>query len=167
MSLPTYYTETLRLIQTLLGLGPSGCGNACGYTVAEITVAHNSFFPTTLLTEDQVNTYMRYGVKKGVFLFGGCRTSASPPIQCADLESYIPTHPTSSQTFFVNTAMAALNPINAAYLNPVPSTCTDVCNSQYPGFRATGQGFGMANTGNGFPGVVYCTTTCNASTSLI
>jgi hypothetical protein len=123
MSTPPNFAPTLRLIQTINGLPRTGCSAPCGHTALTIQQRHNSEFPTTPLTLADVDTYLRAGVRHGVFHFGGCATG-------------------SQQTFFINTAMASLNPINQAYVNVGYMQNLD---QDSPGYLACGSDAALGN----------------------
>lgn len=63
----TNHQELLQLIKTLNGLPRTGCTNACGHTVQTIFEAHNTNFPESPLTLEQVAALMQYGASRGVF----------------------------------------------------------------------------------------------------
>ena len=111
---PPNYAETLRLIQTIRSLPLTGCTNGCGYTCGEIFEQYNILFPEFPLTLDEVCTLIRSGVRRGVFLHGGCASGETTAQICNP--AVTATNLPENQLFFVNGAMAANNPHNAAYV---------------------------------------------------
>ncbi len=112
--LPPNFAVTLRLIQTLRSLPTTVCG-ACGYTCDEIQAQHNAVFPNDPLTVEQACALLVSGVKKGVFLYGGCASGAVTTQECKQATLTTDNDPVN-QLFYINTAMAAVNPANNAYV---------------------------------------------------
>jgi len=122
--LPAFYDETLELIMTLRSLPTTGCGSNCGYTSEEIFTQHNALFPGTALTLDETSALLQFNAKRGVFLLGGCASGATTEQTCL-AQTLTADNAIEHQTYYINSAMASLNPRNNAFVavnyNPDPT----------------------------------------------
>ena len=114
---PPYFEENLQLIQTLRSLPATSSANIglIGYTALEIFEQQNVLFPATPLTYEEVESLLVFGTKRGIYLNGGCATGVASPTDCST-PVITPENSPSNQLFYINTAMAAVNPRNGAYV---------------------------------------------------
>lgn len=109
MARPAFFDETMRLIQTIQSLGPSGCGPVCGRDLDEISTQYALVFPDFPLTDDQINGILEYQAGRGVFRKGGFTQSGG-------------------FYYYVNLSMNSVNTSNQHFVN-----ATRVIDTTQPG----------------------------------